>query len=1038
MMKSKLRLTQLVVVAASLLEYSASAQVKLLNDYSNKKSATIGTFQGITFREAGFSGLYAIPHTGGKEFWTVSDRGVNIDAANANKTALQFNSAGCIPTYDKIFAFPTYAPKIHRIRISGDSVQILRTITLKRPDGTTATGLINPTGFGSTATEVISTDTVTNCANFSSKTAGKDIWGIDSEGIVVDKDGNFWISEENGPTIWKVSPSGIVLKRYTPFADVVGAQSQDVKIDSVFKYKKNNRGFESIAITPNGKIYAIIQSPLLYPSKSVGEATMVHRVLEIDPATNQTKMFAYLNEGVVGEATDIRLRDWKVSDLSAINDTTFLVLEAAARGTKDIKKLYKINISNATVITGGQVYGGKSAEALKDSAGLAANSIIPVKKTLVMNLLENGWPATLEKAEGIAIINDSTIAISNDNDYAQTTLNGAEDGVAVATSVTSHVLVFGLSGTSKLNNFVAPLTNNASISTASTPYVSPVASGVEAKAILTVGEEAPNGYKMVGLPDGLGAYDNGNGTFTLLMNHEIRATSGIVRAHGGKGAFVSKWVINKSDLSVVSGSDLIKTVKLWDASTSTYKTYGPSDTTKLKNLDRFCSADLPEVSAYYNSVTGAGTQDRIFMNGEESNSESRAFAHVATGSEAGVTYELPRLGKGAWENAVAHPATGDATLVGMCNDGSTTDSKLYFYLGTKTKTGSVVEKAGLTNGKLYAVKIEGYAQERSSGTVSNGVPAAGAKFTLIDLGNVENQTGAVTNTQANTLGATKFSRVEDAAWNPSNMKEFYFNTTDQIDQVADGVGTQIGRSKLWRLTFDDLSDPTKGGVAEAVLDGTEGHNMLDNLTIDAYGHVLLNEDVGNNAHNGKVWQYSIATDSLKLLAKHDVSRFGDIGVAATAPFNQDEETSGIIDMEQILGKGYFLLVDQAHNATTTELVEGGQLLMLFNPDTYLATKKDVLTAVDVKEENTLFNSVSLFPNPTDANATLTLNVINAGKYNISITNSRGELVQNSTEYNFSAGTNHVNLNTSEYKSGIYFVQISNGVYTNRIKAVVIH
>jgi hypothetical protein len=30
-----------------------------------------------------------------------------------------------------------------------------------------------------------------------------------------------------------------------------------------------------------------------------------------------------------------------------------------------------------------------------------------------------------------------------------------------------------------------------------------------------------NGYKMSGLADGLGAFDNGDGTFTVLMNHEI-------------------------------------------------------------------------------------------------------------------------------------------------------------------------------------------------------------------------------------------------------------------------------------------------------------------------------------------------------------------------------------------------------------------------------------------------------------------------------------------------------------------------------------
>ncbi len=384
------------------------------SDYKNYFSPTIGTFQGINFREAGFSGLFAIPGTNGKEFWVCSDRGVNIDAANANPAA-------CIPTYDKIYAFPNYAPKIHRVRVNGDSIQILQTVTMKRPNGTNATGIINPTGFGSTATEEASTDTVQDCANFSSKIAAKDIFGIDAEGIAVDRDGNFWVCEEGGPTIWKMSPNGVALKRFTPYATLPGAELIDAPIDTVFKYRKNNRGFEGITIAPNGKVYAIIQSPILYPTKTVGENSRVHRIVEINPTTGATRMFAYLNDGIIGESgsNQIRLRDWKLGDLTAINDTTFLVLEAALRGTRDIKRVYKINITTATPVTSG-LYGGSTLEALVDSTGLATNSIIPVKKTLVADLLALGWNPTLDKAEGLTIINDSTIAICNDNDYGQT------------------------------------------------------------------------------------------------------------------------------------------------------------------------------------------------------------------------------------------------------------------------------------------------------------------------------------------------------------------------------------------------------------------------------------------------------------------------------------------------------------------------------------------------------------------------------------------------------------------------------------------
>lgn len=73
-------------------------------------------------------------------------------------------------------------------------------------------------------------------------------------------------------------------------------------------------------------------------------------------------------------------------------------------------------------------------------------------------------------------------------------------------------------------------------SSSQTPYVTPTAAGWNVTSIISVGDASDNSYRMVGIPDGLGAYDNGNGTFTVLMNHELRPGSGMARAHGADGA----------------------------------------------------------------------------------------------------------------------------------------------------------------------------------------------------------------------------------------------------------------------------------------------------------------------------------------------------------------------------------------------------------------------------------------------------------------------------------------------------------------------
>lgn len=534
-----------------------------------------------------------------------------------------------------------------------------------------------------------------------------------------------------------------------------------------------------------------------------------------------------------------------------------------------------------------------------------------------------GTPVTADNCTVASVTNNAPASFPLGNTTVTWTVTDAAGNTATANQTVT--VTDGTNPTVYLaqDNLVAGATGPNS---SKTPYLRPSVNGVKFTSILSV-DDAIGGYAMAGIPDGLGAFDNCDGTFTLLMNHEIANTLGVTRAHGSIGSFVSKWIINKNTLSVVSGSDLMQNVYLWNTTTNSYDLAGANGAA----LTRFCSADLPAPSAFYNSVTGKGTTERIFMNGEESGVEGRAFGHIATGANAGKTYQLPWLGKFAWENAVASPASLDTTLVGGLDDG--TGGQVYFYIGAKTNTGTEIEKAGLSNGKQYGVKVTGFATERVNATTINNPPAANTPFSLVDLGTVTNMTGATLNTNSVAAGITSFSRPEDGAWDPSNPNDFYFATTDQYDQVSDGVGTQVGRSRVWRLRFANVTTPTLGGTITAVLDGTEGINMIDNLSVDKFGHLILQEDVGNQQHNGKVWQYTIATDALTQIAMHDPARFGNVGVAVTAPYSQDEESSGVVDVSDILGAGMHLLVNQAHYTTgiSTQAVEGGQLLAMFVP-----------------------------------------------------------------------------------------------------------
>ncbi len=380
----------------------------------------------------------------------------------------------------------------------------------------------------------------------------------------------------------------------------------------------------------------------------------------------------------------------------------------------------------------------------------------------------------------------------------------------------------------------------------------------------------------------------------------------------------------------------MKQVFGWNSGTQSSNT-----TTSALAFNRFCSADLPSTTAFFNAGSGLGSTERIFMHGEESGGNGWLQGTVATGTDAGKSYTLGKFnlttngsgltGVGGWENALANPFTQDKTVVIGNNDGGTgiMTNALAVYVGMKQSTGSEVEKAGLMNGVTKFVNIAGMTTEGSTGrgaaVLPNSVPS-GTAFSLSGT------------------ASTSFLRPEDGAWDTTNPSRFYFVTTDRYDQTKDGVGATTGRSRLWALNFSDITNPDAGGTIDMLLDGTEAGQMFDNLTVDTDGQVMLLEDVGSQAHNGKVWSYNPANDSLTLIAKHDPARNGDIGVAVTGPFNNDEEFSGIIDITSIMqgsslynattASRWYAMVDQQHYTTgaTTSQVEGGQLLIFSTPE----------------------------------------------------------------------------------------------------------
>lgn len=511
------------------------------------------------------------------------------------------------------------------------------------------------------------------------------------------------------------------------------------------------------------------------------------------------------------------------------------------------------------------------------------------------------------------------------------------------------------------------------LSAADTSYLVPAQGGVIVRPIATSGDSFTSGSGtkvLAGIPDGLGAFDNGDGTFTMIANHEIPAASGVARGHGGTGAFLSKFIVNKTTMAVTSLTDLITSVYVATRGSGA-PTWGLGTAVQF---NRFCGADLPAESAMYNPTGTKGVPTatgRLYFNGEES-SGGRGFMHVSSGTFAGQSVELPHLGRFAFENLVSCPTVQDKTIVIGIDD--TSPGYVAVYVGTKqvlpttpVDARDLAVAAGLTNGLTYVVKANGLATEDRT-TLVGAAKNTSVPFTMVALGTAGDVSTDLWDTDAElrpdaAAKGTKFLRPEDGCWDPLTAGVFYFLTTDRVDDTKNGLsgtttagavpatGTaavpQVGRSRLWKMVFTDIANPQNGGTITCLIDGSEdpGPQMMDNIGIDTHGRLMICEDPGGNSDfSARVWAFDIATSTLTVVAKHDPAFFGDYGRAAPgvpntitrpmAPFTRDEESSGVMDAEAILGAGWWLIDVQDHHSVVGEQYEGGQFAAVYVPTTF--------------------------------------------------------------------------------------------------------
>jgi hypothetical protein len=371
-------------------------------------------------RNGGYGSDMVKHPTNASQFYALTDRGPNATYTGDLGTG-------------KLFPVADYTPRIglFEIQDNGD-VKIIEEILLKRPDGSLITGLPNSSALGGTGetpysilddgtVEVLRED-MSQAYDETSNPILLDDYGLDGEGLVALSDGTFWVSDEYGPHMVHFDIDGTEIGRINAFTDDARVT---FNLPAEFANRRANRGMEGLAVTPDEKtLVGIMQSTMYNPSSAV-KALDIVRIVTVDTETGDVSQYLYQQE----------IAQNSQSGILALSATEFVVIERdgafLASNPNAMKHLYKIDISAATdleTITDsglwvqdadlGLTKDGQTLEEVVLNEGWdGLSTITPVTKTFVADLVDEvQYPH--DKLEGMWLINESTIGVINDDDFA--------------------------------------------------------------------------------------------------------------------------------------------------------------------------------------------------------------------------------------------------------------------------------------------------------------------------------------------------------------------------------------------------------------------------------------------------------------------------------------------------------------------------------------------------------------------------------------------------------------------------------------------
>ncbi|PKW06249.1 Uncharacterized conserved protein [Streptomyces sp. 1222.5] len=359
---------------------------------------SVGDDRGVKLGGIG-SDVYPAGRKG--EYWTVTDRGPNGQIKVDGKKR-------------RTFPVPGFDPAIVKVRVCGDTVEVIDAIPLTTSSGKAVTGLPNQQNRDEAPYTYDAGTPLSYDPN-----------GLDTEGIVRAADDSFWLVDEYGPSLVHVSARGKVLTRYVPEGLHLSGTDYPVveALPSILLHRKINRGFEGLAQLPGGDLVLALQSPLSLPDTDAGAASRSTRLLRFSPRKKAvTAEYAYRFDPVnVVDPSEDDTSELKISSGVAVGGNRLLVEER----TDKAARLQLVELGRRSDILGGPWDDDTTSPSLEQLDDPAAQGVPVLAKRLVVDLGKvAGVPG---KIEGIARVDRDTLALVNDNDFGMTDGAGAFD-----------------------------------------------------------------------------------------------------------------------------------------------------------------------------------------------------------------------------------------------------------------------------------------------------------------------------------------------------------------------------------------------------------------------------------------------------------------------------------------------------------------------------------------------------------------------------------------------------------------------------------